>query len=89
MAQGDILVNRSSEDAAVMLRQLEAVRTTAHRITERMESLGLPALDGQEWPEGYSQAEFVGLYTALCGLPGSIVADEVRDALWDLVTSVV
>jgi len=87
--QGSYLVNRTSENAAQLLSQLEAAKTTATRIVQRMEAMGLPALVGHEWPEGYSQAEFVALYTALAGLPGSVVADEVRDGLFDIVSSVV
>jgi hypothetical protein len=56
------------------------------RIAERMEALGIPALAGYEWPEGYTQADFVALYTALNSLPGSVVADTVRNALFKLVS---
>ena len=87
--QGSYLVNRTSEDATALLSQLQQVKTTATRIVQRMEAMGLPALVGHEWPEGYSQAEFVAMYQLLDALPGSVVADDVRDALFKLVSSVV
>ena len=87
--QGQYLVNRTSENAAQLLSQLEAAKTTATRIMQRMEAMGLPALVGHEWPEGYTQADFVAMYQLLDALPGSVVADDVRDALFKLVSSVV
>ena len=89
MAQGQYLVNRTSEDCAALLRQLEQAKTTAMRVVQRMEALGLPALEGYVWPDGYTQSDFVALYQALDALPGSIVEDTVRDALFKLVSSVV
>ena len=83
------LVNRSSEDAARLLSQLEQAKTTAHRIVQRMEAMGVAALEGHEWPEGYTQADFVQCYQVLDALPGLVVADAVRDVLFKLVSSVV
>jgi len=54
-----------------------------------MEALGLPALEGYVWPDGYIQSDFVALYQALDALPGCIVEDTVRDALFKIVSSVV
>lgn len=84
--QGHYLVFRTVEDATSLLSDLERTRTVVTRIVERMEGLGVAALDGHEWPAGYTQADFMALYNALNGLPGSVVADEVRDALFKLVS---
>ena len=89
MAQGTYLVTRTSEDCAALLRQLEQAKTTAARITQRMEALGIPALQDYVWPDGYSQDDFVALYRALDALPGSIVNNLTRDALFKIVSSVV
>jgi hypothetical protein len=53
-----------------------------------MEALGVAALAGFEWPEGYTQADFVALYTALDLLPGLVVEDAVRNAVIKLVSSI-
>ena len=89
MAQGKYLVNRTSEDCATLLRQLEQARTTATRIVQRMEALGVPVLKGYVWPDGYSQDDFVALYRALDALPGGVVDNMTRDALFKLVSTVV
>lgn len=86
--QGDFLVQRTVNDCTTLVVQLEAAKTTAQRISQRMVSLGLPALSGYAWPEGYTQADFVALYQALNALPGSMVADDTRDALYKLVSSI-
>lgn len=86
--QGHFLVIRSVEDAVTLLAQLERARTTIARIVERMESIGPAALDGHAWPEGYTKADFVALYNALNALPGSVVADDVRNKLFKLVSSI-
>ena len=87
--QGSYLVNRTSDDAAALLSQLQQCKTTATRIVQRMEAMGTPALVDYVWPEGYDQTSFVSLYNALGSLPGSVVTDSVRDALFKLVSSVV
>ena len=87
-SQGSYLVLRSVDDANALLVQLEQSARLARRLVERMEALGLDVLQGYEWPDGYSQADFVALYQALDALPGLVVADAVRDALFDLVSSV-
>ena len=89
MAQGQYLVNQTSADCVLLLRQLEQAKTTTARIVQRMEALGVPALKDYVWPENYDQAAFVALYHALDALPGSIVDDTVRDALFKIVSSVV
>ena len=85
---GHLLVTNTSENALALLNQLEQAKTTATRIVQRMEALGTAALTGYEWPEGYTQADFVALYQALDGLPGSVVSDDVRNQLWKLVAAV-
>lgn len=85
---GDFLVQRTVVDCTTLLSQLEAAKTTAQRISQRMVSLGTPALVGYVWAEGYTQNDFVALYTALAALPGSVVADATRDALQKLVSSI-
>ena len=85
---GEFLVQRTVSDCTTLLSQLEAAKTTAQRVSQRMVSLGLPALAGYVWPDGYTQDDFVALYVALAALPGSVVADETRDALHALVSSI-
>lgn len=85
---GHLLVLDSRQNALELLRQLEAAKTTASRIVQRMEALGVTALEGYEWPNEYTQADFVALYNALDDLPGSVVADDVRDKLYKLVAAV-
>lgn len=87
-SRGEFLVTKTVNDCTTLLSQLEAAKTTALRISQRMVSLGTPALDGYVWPEGYTQADFVALYTALAGLPGSLVVDATRDAIFKLVSSI-
>ena len=71
--QGQYLVNGTVNDCNALLVQLQAARTTITRIIERMEALGVSALAGHAWPEGYTQADFVALYQALNALPGCVV----------------
>jgi hypothetical protein len=87
-SQGEFLVTKTVNDCTTLLSQLEAAKTTAQRISQRMVSLGIPALAGHAWPEGYTQSDFVALYTALSALPGSMVADTTRDAIFKLVSSI-
>lgn len=84
--QGQYLVNNTANDTISLLQQIQAVRTTVTRITERMAAIGEAALDSYQWPEGYTEADFTALYQALNALPGSIVADEVRNRLFKLVS---
>jgi len=87
-SQGEFLVTKTVNDCTTLLSQLEAAKTTAQRISQRMVSLGIPALDGYVWPGGYTQADFVALYTALSALPGSLVTDATRDAIFKQVSSI-
>lgn len=84
--QGHYLVTRSVDDAHTLLADLERARTVATRIVQRMEAIGAGALDDYEWPEGYTKNDFIALYQELDALPGSMVADAVRDALFKLVS---
>ena len=86
--QGSYLVIRSVNDANALLTQLEQVRQSVTRITERMAALGAGVLDGYEWPNDYTQADFIALYQALDALPGSILADDTRDKILKLVSSI-
>lgn len=86
--QGTYLVNGTVNDCNALLQQLEGARRLVTRITERMEALGTAALEGYGWPGGYTQADFVALYNALDALPGSVVSDDVRDAIFELVSNV-
>ena len=86
--QGHYLVTRTVNDATSLLAELEQTRTVITRIVERMGAIGATALDDYEWPDGYAKGDFVALYTALNGLPGSVVADEVRDALFELASHI-
>lgn len=85
---GTYLVLRSVEDANALLVQLEQSKRLITRITQRMEALGVAALVGHVWPDGYTQADFVALYQALDALPGLVVADDVRDRLFKIVSSI-
>ena len=83
---GQYLIINTVTDCNALLMQLEQARRLVTRVTERMEALGTSALADYNWPEGYTQQDFVNLYQALDALPGSVVADAVRDALYDLVS---
>jgi hypothetical protein len=83
--QGAYLVNNTVNDCNALLAQLLAAQTTITRITERMEAIGQGALENYAWPEGYTEQDFINLYQALDALPGSVVANAVRDALYNLV----
>lgn len=85
---GHLLVLNTRENALQLLQQLEQAKTTASRIVQRMEALGVGALAGYAWPNEYTPADFVALYNALDALPGSVVADGVRDKLYKLVAAV-
>jgi len=85
---GHYLVLESRGDALQLLAQLLQVKSTATRLVQRMDALGLPALVGYEWPDGYEQADFVALYQALSGLPGLVVDDDTRNKLVKLVAAV-
>lgn len=85
---GQYLVNNTVNDCNSLLAQLEQVRRLVTRVTERMEAIGAGALADYTWPEGYTQQDFMDLYQALNALPGSVVANAVRDALFNLVSHV-
>ena len=85
---GDYLVNNSVNDANALLAQLEQVKRLVTRIAQRMDALGIAALAGHVWPDGYTQADFVALYQALDALPGLVVDDDMRDKLFKLVSSI-
>lgn len=84
--QSEYLINHTTNDCNRLLTELQAVRTTTTRIVERMKALDTPALAGYVWPEGYTENDFVALYNALKALPGSIVADDVRNQIFKLVS---
>ena len=86
--QAHYLITRTVNDVGALLLELERANTTITRIVQRMAALGLPALVGYEWPEGYTQADFVALYQNMIDLPDSVVSDAVRDALFKLVSFV-
>jgi len=85
---GDYLVNNSVNDANALLAQLEQAKRLVTRIAQRMDALGIAALVGHVWPDGYTQADFVALYQALDALPGLVVDDDMRDKLFKLVSSI-
>lgn len=87
-SQGTYLVNNTVNDVTSLLQQLQMVRTTVTRITERMEAIGEPALDTYQWPTEYVKADFLALYQALDGLPDSIVSNDVRNKLFKLVSCI-
>lgn len=86
--QGTYLVNNTANDVISLLQQIQVVRTTVTRITERMAAIGEAALDSYTWPEGYTEADFLALYNALDNLPGSIVSNDVRNKLFKLVSCI-
>lgn len=86
--KAEYLVNKTVNDANALLAQLEAAKTTARRITERMLGVGYVCLMSYDWPEGYTLNEdFLALYTAIEALPGSVVPDATRAALYKLVAT--
>lgn len=86
--QGEYLVRSSVNDSVELLRQLETCKALALRISQRMVAIGAGSLVGYPWAQGYTEADFVALYTALNTLPGLVVADGTRDKLFKLVSSI-
>lgn len=86
--KGEYLVNNTVNDAKVLLAQLEAAKTTARRIVERMLGVGYVPLMSYDWPEGYTlNDDFLVLYAAIEALPGTVIPDETRNALYKLVAT--
>jgi hypothetical protein len=93
---GQKLVIDTTNNCNLLVRQLEAVRTTVDRIVQQMEATGLAALDDYVFPDGYTKADLLALYFMLAGkqddsvepLPGSVVSDDVRDAIHKLINHV-
>jgi hypothetical protein len=85
---GDYLVNKTSDDCNALLARLEDAKTLANRIVQRMEALGIGALVGYVWPNDYTQAKFVDLYQALDALPGSVISDDNRNKIVELVAAI-
>lgn len=86
--KGEYLVNKTVNDCNQLLAQLEQAKTTAQRVAERMLGVGYLALLDYEWPDGYTlNNDFVPLYNALAALPGSVVENATRDAIYKLVAT--
>lgn len=90
--KADYLVTSTVNDCNQLRTQLEQARATATRITERMLAmtnggLNVTFLMEWEWPVGYTLNDFVALYTALAALPGSVVSNATRDALYKLIST--
>ena len=86
--QGTYLVNNTVNDCNSLLAQLRNVKQTALNIAERMEAIGAPALTDYVWPEGYTSQDFLNLYNALKALPGSVIEDDTRDAIYKPVSHI-
>ena len=85
---GEFLVNKTANDGLALLATLEDAKTLALRISQGMVAIGVGALSGYEWPNGYTQEKFMALYTALNTLPGLVVEDSVRDKLYEFVAAI-
>lgn len=90
--KADYLIRNTVNDATQLCAALEQAGTLAHRITERMLAmtnggLNVTFLMEWEWPVGYTLNDFVALYTALAALPGSVVSNATRDALYKLIST--
>ena len=90
--KADYLIINTVNDSNLFLSQVQQLKTTATRIVQRMLAMtdgatDLSILQGYVWPAGYTQANFITLYNALKDLPGSVVDDATRDALFALVSS--
>lgn len=88
--KADYLINNTVNDCAQLRAALEQTKTLAQRITERMLALsdvGNPVAFRltYDWPDGYTLEDFAGLYDALTLLPGSVVADETRNAIMKML----
>ena len=88
--KADYLVRNTVNDCTQLRAQLEQAKETARRITERMLALADPGnpvafLLTYAWPEGYTLQDFVDLYDALTLLPGSVVANETRNAIYKIL----
>ena len=86
--KGQYLVNNTVEDCASLIGQLEQTKRTLWRVVNRMEAIGAAALDDVVFENNYSKTKFIALYNALDALPDFVIADSVRDAIFDLLSSV-
>ncbi len=86
-AQGNYLIYRTVEDVNAIKNQLSSIHDLIDRIVQRWEALGVAALAGYTWPEGYTQADFEALVAVLNALPDSVVTTSSRNALYKLVAT--
>jgi len=86
--QAEYLVNQTVNDCNALLAQLQQAKTTAQRVVERMLAIGYVPLIDYPWPDGYTlNDDFVPLYNELAALPGTVVPDETRDAIYKLIST--
>lgn len=92
----DYLVNQTVADAAQLIRELAAARTTIARMVQRARGVGLTTVDAYaNWPAGYTVAEFKALFNLALdpldpanALPESIVPNTLRGRLHKLVANI-
>ena len=87
--QGTYLIYRTVEDVNKIKDDLSEIHDLIDRIGERFGALGVAALAGFEWPNGYTQAKFESLCAVLAALPDSVVTTSSRNAIYELISTFV
>ena len=87
--QGTYLVYRTVEDVNQIKNKLAEIHDLIDQVSERYGALGVAALAGYVWPEGYTQADFESLVAVLAALPDSVVTTSSRNAIFKLVATFV
>ena len=85
---GDYLVYRTVDDVNHIKESLALIHDLIDRIGQRYEALGVGALAGFVWPEGYTQADFEALEAVLAALPDSVVTTSSRNAIFKLIAAI-
>ena len=85
---GEYLVNHTVEDVTQIKDSLALIHDLIDRVGQRFEALGVGALVGFPWPEGYTQADFEALCAVLAALPDSVVTTSSRNAIFKLIAAI-
>lgn len=85
---GNYLVYQTVADVNRIKEDLAVIHDLIDRVTERFGVLGVEALVGFVWPEGYTQADFEALCAVLAALPDSVVTTSSRNAIFKLVANI-
>jgi len=84
---GEYLVHHTVEDVNQIKDDLAEIHDLIDQVGQRFEALGVGALAGFPWPEGYTQADFEALAAVLAALPDSVVTTSSRNAIFKLIAA--